>query len=69
MQKYVDLIAFLYKLISKEQAVVITEFPDWVQVKEEYTMAVLYHRRIIGQDELCNAFLVRLIVHLSNLPV
>ena len=69
MQKYVDLIAFLYKLISKEQAVVITEFPDWVQVKEEYTMAVSYHRRIIGQDELCNAFLVRLTVRLSNLPV
>ena len=33
MQKCVNLITFLWKLISKEQAVVIMEFPDWVQVK------------------------------------
>ena len=34
MQKYVDLIAFLEKLISKEHVVVIMKFPDWVQVKK-----------------------------------
>ena len=33
MPKFVDLIAFLQKLISKEHVVVIMEFPDWVQVK------------------------------------
>ena len=31
MQKYVNLIAFLQKLISKEHVVVIMEFSDWVQ--------------------------------------
>ena len=33
MQKYVNLIAFHWKLISKDHVVVIMEFPDWVQVK------------------------------------
>ena len=33
MPKFVNLIAFLKKLISKEHVVVIMEFPDWVQVK------------------------------------
>ena len=33
MPKFVNLIAFLYKLISKEHVVVIMEFSDWVQVK------------------------------------
>ena len=33
MLKFVNLIAFLWKLISKEHVVVIKEFPDWVQVK------------------------------------
>ena len=33
MPKFVNLIAFLQKLISKEHVVVIMEFPDWVQVK------------------------------------
>ena len=32
MQKYVNLIPFLQKLISKEHVVVIMEFSDWVQV-------------------------------------
>ena len=32
MPKFVNLIAFLWKLISKEHVVVIMEFPDWVQV-------------------------------------
>ena len=27
-----DLHAFLYKLISKEHALVIKEFPDWVEL-------------------------------------
>ena len=36
MQKYVNLIAFLQKLISKEHVVVIMEFPDWVQAKKIY---------------------------------
>ena len=36
MQKYVNLIAFLYILISKEHVVVITEFPEWVQVLKKY---------------------------------
>ena len=34
MQKYVNLISFLPKLISKEHVVVIMEFPDWAQVKK-----------------------------------
>ena len=38
MPKFVNLIAFLWKLISKEHEVVIMEFPDWVQVK----MKILY---------------------------
>ena len=33
MPKFVNLIAFLQTLISKEHIVVIKEFPDWVQVK------------------------------------
>ena len=33
MTKFVNLIAFLQKLISKEHVVVIMELPDWVQVK------------------------------------
>ena len=33
MPKFVNLIAFLQKLISKEHVVVILEIPDWVQVK------------------------------------
>ena len=33
MPKFVNLIAFLQKLILKEHVVVIMEFPDWVQVK------------------------------------
>ena len=38
MQKYVNLIAFLQILISKEHVVLIMEFPDWVLVKEKYTI-------------------------------
>ena len=38
MPKYVNLIAFLQKLISKEHVVVIIEFPVWVQVKKKYTI-------------------------------
>ena len=34
MQKYLNLTAFLKKLISKEHIVVIIKFPDWVQVKK-----------------------------------
>ena len=34
MRKYVNLIAFLHKLISKEHVFVIMEFPDWIQVKK-----------------------------------
>ena len=30
--KYVNLIDFLLKLISKDHVIVIMEFPDWVQV-------------------------------------
>ena len=33
MQKYVNLIAVLKKLISKEHVVAIMELSDWVQVK------------------------------------
>ena len=33
MQKFVNLITFLQKLIAKEHVVAIMEFPDWVQVK------------------------------------
>ena len=33
---FVNLIAFLYKLISKKHEVAIMEFPDWVQVKKIY---------------------------------
>ena len=33
MPKFINLIGFLQKFISKEQVVVIMEFPDWVQVK------------------------------------
>ena len=33
MPKFVNLITFLQKLISKEHLVVIMEFPDWDQVK------------------------------------
>ena len=42
MPKFVNLISFLEKLISKEQVVVIMEFPDWVQVK----MKILYKKVI-----------------------
>ena len=38
MPKFVNLSAFLQKLISKEHVVVIMEFPDYVQVK----MKILY---------------------------
>ena len=38
MPKFVNLIALLQKLISKEHVVVIIEFPDWVQVE----MKILY---------------------------
>ena len=38
MPKFVNFIAFLQKLISKEHIVVDMEFPDWVQVK----MKILY---------------------------
>ena len=38
MPKFVNLIAFLQKLISKEHVVVIMKFPDWGQVK----MKILY---------------------------
>ena len=40
MQKYVDLITFLQKLISKQYVVVIMEFADWVQVKNKYTIVI-----------------------------
>ena len=33
MPKFVNVIAFLQKLISKEHVVVIMEFPDWIQGK------------------------------------
>ena len=32
MPKFVNLIAFLQKLISKERIVVIMEFPDWFKL-------------------------------------
>ena len=34
MPKFVNLIAFLQKLISKEHVVVIMEFPDWSRQNE-----------------------------------
>ena len=34
MPKFVNLIAFLLKLISKEHVVVIMEFPDWFKLNE-----------------------------------
>ena len=48
MPKYVNLIAFLQKLISKEHVAVIMEFPDWIQVKKKYTkeMGELKDRKI-----------------------
>ena len=33
MPKFVNLIAFPKKLISKEHVVVIMEFPDWFKLK------------------------------------
>ena len=33
MPKFVNLIDFFLKIISKEHVVVTMEFPDWVQVK------------------------------------
>ena len=33
MPKFVNLIAFLWKLISKEHVVVIMELPDWFKLK------------------------------------
>ena len=42
MPKFVNLIAFLQKLISKEHVVVIMEFPDWVQVK----MKIIYNLKL-----------------------
>ena len=41
MPKFVNLTAFLQKLISKEHVVVIMEFPDWVQVE----MKILYAKK------------------------
>ena len=38
MPKFVNLIAVLWKLISKEHVVVIMEYSDWAQVKK-YTTA------------------------------
>ena len=45
MPKFVNLIAFLEKLISKEHVVVIMEFLDCVQVK----MKMLYERQKTGR--------------------
>ena len=36
MPKFVNLFAFLQKLISKEHVVVIIEFPDWFKLKWKY---------------------------------
>ena len=36
MPKFVNLIAFLQKLISKEHVAVILEFPDWFKLKWKY---------------------------------
>ena len=36
-----DLLAFLYKLISKEHTLVIKEFPDWVEPDlSEFTLPI-----------------------------
>ena len=48
MPKFVNLIAFLQKLISKEHVVVIMEFPDWVQVKIKAMLGMLG-----GGENLC----------------
>ena len=40
MPKYVNLIAFLWKLISKEHVVVILEFLDWVQAKKIFNFGM-----------------------------
>ena len=38
MQKYVNLMVLLWKLISKEHAVVIIEFPNWVQILKKISI-------------------------------
>ena len=49
MPKFVNLIAFLQKLISKEHIVVITEFPDWVQVKMKI-LYLLHHYELLSKS-------------------
>ena len=50
MPKFVNLIAFLQKLISKEHVFVIMEFPDWVQVK----MKILLNKKTDAFGEIVN---------------
>ena len=53
MQKYVSLIAFLQKLISKEHVIVIMEFPDWVQVKKYLLYLIILVSNFVwmGEDQ------------------
>ena len=41
MPKYVNLITFLLRLISKEHVVVITEFSDWVKIYIYYISTLI----------------------------
>ena len=51
MQKSVNLIAFLWKLISEEHIVVIIDFPDWVQLKKiHYSLVVLHETSFLRQS-------------------
>ena len=57
MQKYVNLIAFLQKLISKEHVIVIMESPDWDHLKKynigrPYFMTIIHLRNAVSYK--CN---------------
>ena len=52
LPKFVNLITFLQKLISKEHVVVIMEFPDWVQfIKKANCNLSNMRNQILDQQE------------------
>ena len=50
--KFVNLIAFLWKLISKEHVVVIIEFPDWVQVEMKIPLLAIWINLLPSQHQV-----------------
>ena len=52
MLKYVNLITFVKKLISKEHVVVIMEFPDWAKVKKNIMQGV--SKKLLQSEEKYN---------------